>query len=115
MQNGRRGDVQLIQLLVANYYYLMPPRSSLTNRPFTIFLRISISPPHASVPHTSNPHIQSLNLNNNRLEVLPDNIGDLPSLVKIDVSNNSIRFLPASMGQFRKIQRIDCSNNLLSK
>ena len=59
--------------------------------------------------------MQSLNLNNNRLEVLPEPLGDLPSLVKLDVSNNSIRFLPASMGGFRKIQRIDCSNNLLSR
>ena len=58
---------------------------------------------------------QSLNLSNNRLEQLPDNVGDFPSLVKLDVSNNSMRFLPTSMGQFRKIQRIDVSNNLLSR
>ena len=58
---------------------------------------------------------QTLSLSNNRLELLPDNVGDFPSLVRLDVSNNSMRFLPASMGNFRKIQRIDVSNNMLSR
>lgn len=58
---------------------------------------------------------QSLSLENNRLEVMPEAIGDLPNLVRLDISNNSIRFLPPSMGNFKKIQRIDCSNNLLPK
>ena len=69
-----------------------------------------------ALPHSDPlPLLQSLNLNNNRLEVLPEPIGDLPALVRLDVSNNAIRFLPASMGLFRKAQRIDCSNNLLSR
>lgn len=42
-------------------------------------------------------HAQVLQLENNRLDVLPETIGDLPSLVKLDISTNSLRFLPASM------------------
>jgi Leucine-rich repeat (LRR) protein len=41
--------------------------------------------------------VQVLQLENNRLEVLPETIGDLPSLIKLDISTNSLRFLPASM------------------
>jgi Leucine-rich repeat (LRR) protein len=42
-------------------------------------------------------NVQVLQLENNRLEVLPETIGDLPSLIKLDISTNSLRFLPASM------------------
>jgi Leucine-rich repeat (LRR) protein len=38
-----------------------------------------------------------LQLENNRLDVLPETLGDLPSLIKLDISTNSLRFLPASM------------------
>jgi Leucine-rich repeat (LRR) protein len=37
-----------------------------------------------------------LQLENNRLEILPDTIGDLP-LLRLDLSNNSLRFLPNSL------------------
>lgn len=38
-----------------------------------------------------------MELENNRLEVLPETLGDLPNLVKLDISTNSLRFLPASL------------------
>ncbi len=41
--------------------------------------------------------VQILQLENNRLDVLPETLGDLPSLIKLDISTNSLRFLPASM------------------
>lgn len=58
---------------------------------------------------------QVLKLENNRLEILPDNIGEIPNLIKLDISTNSLRFLPPTMGAFKKVQRIDCANNLLAK
>lgn len=41
--------------------------------------------------------VQVLQLENNRLEILPESIGDLPNLVKLDISTNMLRFLPPSM------------------
>lgn len=48
-----------------------------------------------------------------RLESLPEEIGELPALVRLNVSTNALRTLPASMGRLRKIQRIDAANNML--
>jgi hypothetical protein len=59
--------------------------------------------------------IQVLRLENNRLESLPANFGELQSLVKLDVSTNCLRQLPASMGRLKRIQRIDAANNLLKR
>ena len=56
---------------------------------------------------------QVLRLENNRLEALPDNMGELHTLIKLDVSTNCLRQLPASMGRLKRIQRIDAANNLL--
>lgn len=58
---------------------------------------------------------QVLRLENNRLECLPDNFGELHSLVKLDVSTNCLRQLPASMGRLKRIQRVDAANNLLTR
>lgn len=59
--------------------------------------------------------LQVLRLENNRLEFLPDNFGELHSLIKLDVSTNCLRQLPASMGRLKRIQRIDAANNLLTR
>ena len=58
---------------------------------------------------------QVLRLENNRLECLPDNFGELHSLIKLDVSTNCLRQLPASMGRLKRIQRVDAANNLLTR
>lgn len=58
---------------------------------------------------------QVLQLENNRIEQLPENCGNLKTLIRLDVSTNNIRFLPASMGLLKKIQRIDCANNMLTR
>ncbi|KIY98604.1 hypothetical protein MNEG_9360 [Monoraphidium neglectum] len=47
------------------------------------------------------------------LESLPEEIGELPALVRLNVSTNALRTLPTSMGRLRKIQRIDAANNML--
>ena len=54
-----------------------------------------------------------LHLESNRLESLPDKLGDLPSLTKLAISTNCLRFLPGSMGRLKRIQRIDVANNML--
>jgi Leucine-rich repeat (LRR) protein len=59
--------------------------------------------------------MQVLRLENNRLECLPDNFGDLHSLIKLDVSTNCLRQLPPSMGRLKRIQRIDAANNVLTR
>jgi hypothetical protein len=56
---------------------------------------------------------QVLRLENNRLEALPEPLGDLAALTKLDISTNCLRFLPPSMGRLRRIQRIDAANNML--
>lgn len=56
-----------------------------------------------------------LRLENNRLEALPDNMGELCSLVRLDVSTNCLRALPASMGRLKRIQRIDAAANVLGR
>ena len=48
-----------------------------------------------------------------RLETLPDEIGELPALLRLNVSTNMLRALPASMGRLRKVQRINAANNML--
>lgn len=58
---------------------------------------------------------QVLRLENNRLECLPDNMGELHGLIKLDISTNCLRQLPASMGCLKRIQRIDVANNLLTR
>jgi hypothetical protein len=45
---------------------------------------------------------QVLELENNRLEILPDTIGDLPVLLRLDLSNNSLRFLPNTLVRGRR-------------
>lgn len=59
--------------------------------------------------------LQVLRLENNRLEALPDKMGELQSLVKLDISTNCLRQLPASMGRLKRIQRIDAANNVLTR
>lgn len=54
-------------------------------------------------------------MENNRLELLPESLGELPGVIKMDLSTNNLRYLPASMGQLKKVQRIDVGNNLLTK
>lgn len=59
--------------------------------------------------------LQVLRLENNRLECLPDNFGELHSLIKLDISTNCLRQLPASMGRLKRIQRIDAASNMLTR
>lgn len=66
-------------------------------------------------PTQTRPPLQVLRLENNRLESLPDALGELPALVKLHVSNNCLRALPAAMGRLRRIQRIDAANNMLAR
>jgi Leucine-rich repeat (LRR) protein len=54
-------------------------------------------------------------LENNRLEILPDSMDELKTLVRLDISTNNLTFLPQSMGKLKKIQRIDAANNQLAK
>jgi hypothetical protein len=59
--------------------------------------------------------VQVLQLENNRIDALPEDVGELPNLLRLDCSTNNIRSLPVSMGRLKKVQRIDAANNMLAR
>jgi GTPase SAR1 family protein len=58
--------------------------------------------------------LQSLNLSNNQLKTLPESIGQLTQLQSLNLSNNQLKTLPESIGQLTQLQSINLFNNQLT-
>jgi hypothetical protein len=66
------------------------------------------------VKHLSSlPNFQSLNLQDNRIDELPDWIGEFTNLRSLNLRNNNLSQLPESIWQCTKLQMLDLSNNLI--
>lgn len=59
------------------------------------------------------PLLTVLNVSHNKLTELPAAIGELPSLKSLDVSFNLIVNIPEEIGSASSLVKIDCSNNRL--
>lgn len=59
------------------------------------------------------PALTVLNVSHNKLTQLPAAIGELPSLKSVDVSFNLIKDIPEEIGSATALVKIDCSNNQL--
>lgn len=55
--------------------------------------------------------MQSLNLSNNQLSVLPESICNLGALVELDISSNDLEELPKGIGKLSKLVKVDASYN----
>ncbi|GAB2277939.1 Plant intracellular Ras-group- LRR protein 6 [Dionaea muscipula] len=60
------------------------------------------------------PLLTVLNVSHNKLKLLPASIGELPSLKSLDVSYNLIKDIPEEIGSATLLVKIDCSNNQLT-
>ncbi|KAJ3339733.1 hypothetical protein HDU93_007849 [Gonapodya sp. JEL0774] len=59
--------------------------------------------------------LSRLYLSNNQIEVLPDELCQLPFLVELDVSNNFLYNLPDDIGQLARLEKLLASANKLDK
>jgi Leucine-rich repeat (LRR) protein len=59
------------------------------------------------------PVLEEIHLQYNRLEQIPEEIFQLPSLVSLDVSNNKLQSLPYLMWRAAKLKELNASFNLL--
>lgn len=59
--------------------------------------------------------LQVLDLQNNQLEKLPDEIGQLKSLRVLYVHHNKLKKLPDSIGDLSRLQNLNISSNLLKE
>jgi Leucine-rich repeat (LRR) protein len=59
------------------------------------------------------PVLEEIHLQFNRLEQIPEEIFQLPSLVSLDVSNNKLQSLPYLMWRSAKLKELNASFNLL--
>lgn len=57
--------------------------------------------------------LTSLNLQDNELEELPPQIGDLSELLELRVDKNRLKELPSTLAQLRKLQRLYAQDNQL--
>ena len=60
-------------------------------------------------------HLQTLHIENNQIEALPDSISACAALVKLTASTNLLQSLPPSMAGMRKVQRLDFANNMIRR
>ncbi len=59
--------------------------------------------------------VEVLNLsNNNLIDALPSQIGNLKNLKVLDLSNNKFTGVPSEVGQLKKLEILKLSNNLLT-
>nr|XP_018906420.1 PREDICTED: leucine-rich repeat serine/threonine-protein kinase 1 isoform X2 [Bemisia tabaci] len=72
-----------------------------------------LSRPRHPVIGYSVPLLEELFLQDNRLELIPDEIFKLPSLVTLDVSNNKLHTLPYQVWRAPKLKELNVAFNLL--
>lgn len=60
-----------------------------------------------------NKSLKVLKLYGNKLETLPDEIGDLENLEKLYLGKNNIKRLPASIGKLKKLKILSAQYNLI--
>ena len=60
------------------------------------------------------PHLLFLNLENNKLEGLPESIGELQELVSLDISENQLSSLPDRIGELQELRNLFLNQNQIS-
>lgn len=55
--------------------------------------------------------LRCLRLDHNRIRHIPDQVGDLHSLISLSCSNNQLTALPLSIGKLQKLETLDAHNN----
>jgi len=58
---------------------------------------------------------QVLLIANNKLGLLPDDIGNLKNLMELDASCNEITHLPRSLARLKNLKALDLRKNLLTE
>ena len=71
----------------------------------------SIPEPVARLANSTN--FQSLNLQDNQIDELPDWIGEFANLRSLNMRNNKFSILPITIWQLTKLQMLDLSDNLI--
>lgn len=79
------------------------------------WLKLTRIPPESMVKLTEYPNLESLSLQLNYLDELPDLIGDLAKLKYISLHSNRLTKLPDSFGNLMELERIHLSNNKFTK
>jgi len=59
--------------------------------------------------------LQNLRVQNNKISLVPPEIGMLTNLQRIELQNNQLTAVPAEMGQLTKLTYIDLSNNKIKE
>ncbi|XP_028819767.1 leucine-rich repeat and calponin homology domain-containing protein 1 isoform X4 [Denticeps clupeoides] len=80
---------------------------SLTNLNLSRNLLCVLPPCVCSLP------LRILNVSNNRLNSLPESLGQLSSLMELDISCNEITSLPRHIGRLRALRELNVRRNLL--
>jgi len=61
-----------------------------------------------------NHNLRSLDLSTNKIEILPEAIGNFTVLKNLNLNNNLLRSLPNSIGKLKKLETLQLSNNSLT-
>lgn len=59
--------------------------------------------------------ILSLNLSFNKIEVIPEEIGDLILLKDLNIAHNQVEVLPQRLGDLRCLRKLQCQHNKIEK
>jgi Leucine-rich repeat (LRR) protein len=59
--------------------------------------------------------LETLILRNNRLSLLPPEVGSLKRLLELDVSNNELKLLPSSIGEMKRLRTLKLRRNQLTE
>ena len=59
-------------------------------------------------------NLKLIDLQNNKIEALPEEVADLTFLEKLKIDNNLIKVLPSKIGRLQMLQTLTACNNQLS-